>query len=175
MKASYNTLLIMVMSTLLAHTTYAQTCNSQIKKVVPDTRYQIIEGSNGSEVKDIKTGLIWQRCSVGQMWANNQCYGTPQSYTWSEALQKTKALGNGYRLPNVKELQTLVEEACVSPAINETIFPTTAINDYWSSSPKTSDNRYAWSVNFEEGTVNSASIYYKTAKKFNVRAVRNSN
>jgi hypothetical protein len=90
MKASYNALLITVMSTLLAHTTYAQTCNSQIKKVVPDTRYQIIEGSNGSEVKDIKTGLIWQRCSVGQMWANNQCYGTPQSYTWSEALQKPK-------------------------------------------------------------------------------------
>ena len=158
---------------LLNSTLYAQQCEDGKPSLTPDSRYQFI--NHGQEVKDLKTGLIWQRCSVGQMWANNQCYGTPQSYTWSEALQKTKALGNGYRLPNVKELQTLVEEACISPAINETIFPTTAINDYWSSSPKTSDNRYAWSVNFEEGTVNSASIYYKTAKKFNVRAVRNSN
>ncbi|MDH2018892.1 DUF1566 domain-containing protein [Acinetobacter ursingii] len=158
----------------MAQSIYAQTCSDQIKKVAADNRYQIVEGSNGSEVKDIKTGLIWQRCSLGQVWSNGQCYGNPQAYTWSEALQKANALGNGYRLPNIKELGSLVEEACSNPAINLSIFPTTATNDYWSSSPKNSDNRYAWSVNFEEGIVNSDSIYYKTAKKFNARAVRSS-
>lgn len=159
---------------VLAQSIYAQTCSDQIKKTASDSRYQIVEGSDGSEVKDIKTGLIWQRCSVGQLWSNGQCYGNPQAYTWSEALQKSNALGNGYRLPNVKELGSLVEEACSSPAINETIFPKTSAKDYWSSSPKASDDRRAWTVNFEEGIVNGALTDYKTAKKFHVRAVRSS-
>lgn len=168
-------LLLSSISFFIAQSVFAQSCSDQIKKIAPDSRYQIVDGSNGSEVKDIKTGLIWQRCSLGQVWGAGQCYGNPQAYTWSEALQKTNALGNGYRLPNIKELGTLVEEACASPAINSSIFPTTAVNDYWSSSPKASDKRYAWSINFDEGTVNSDSVYYKTAKKFNVRAVRSAN
>ncbi|MDU4395162.1 MAG: DUF1566 domain-containing protein [Acinetobacter ursingii] len=168
-------LLASTLSFFVIQSIYAQSCSDQIKKTAPDSRYQIVDGSGGSEVKDLKTGLIWQRCSLGQVWGSGQCYGNPQAYTWSEALQKTNALGNGYRLPNIKELGSLVEEACASPAINSSIFPATAVNDYWSSSPKASDNRYAWSIHFEEGTVNSDSIYYKTTKKFNVRAVRSSN
>jgi len=174
MKHLYKYLLAAAVCTVLAPMAYAQTCSSKISKTAPDSRYEIIEGSSGSEVKDIKTGLIWQRCSLGQIWSNSQCYGNPQSYTWAEALQKAKALGSGYRLPNIKELQSLTEEACTGPAINEAIF-SAAINDYWSSTPKTGDSRYAWSVNFEEGAVNSSSIYYKTSKRFNVRAVRSAN
>ena len=168
-------LFISVINIFTLQSISAQTCSNLIVKNAPDIRYKIVEGSDGAEVKDIKTGLIWQRCSMGQIWGADKCIGDPKAYTWSEALQRSHALGNGYRLPNIKELETLVEEGCSSPAINTQIFPTTSTNHYWSSSPKTSDNRYAWSINFDEGNINSDSIYYKNAKKFNVRAVRNAN
>ena len=122
MKASYNTLLIMVMSTLLAHTTYAQTCNSQIKKVVPDTRYQIVEGSNGSEVKDIKTGLIWQRCLMGESWDGQQCTGDALGFPSEEAKQYLGTQAKNWRVPTIDELSTL-NGGCWQPAINPNIFP----------------------------------------------------
>lgn len=127
-------------------------CSSQIESNTPNSRYQIL--GDGSEVKDLKTGLIWQRCSLGQHWAGSGCDGAPARYTWPQALATAKTGGDRWRLPNVKELYSLVNIACYNPAINEPIFPDTANNGYWSSSPSTltpnsaADPAYAWTVNF---------------------------
>lgn len=122
-------------------------CSSQIQSNTPNSRYQILNA--GSEVKDLKTGLIWQRCSIGQTWTGSTCEGNAQAYTWPQALEKAK-MTPLWRLPNIKELYSLVNIACYNPTINEPIFPNTANDSYWSSSIDILDNSMsaAWSVAF---------------------------
>lgn len=163
-------MLKMISSIILIITTttsYAQTCNFNIQTTRPDSRYIIMSG--GTEVKDTVTGLIWQRCSVGQQWNGSTCTGTAITHTWQQALSVAKNLGNGYRLPNIKELQSLVEIKCYDPAINISRFPNTQSNYYWSSSPfgyPYSNN--AWYVDFSRGEHHD----YFQSNSYYVRAVR---
>lgn len=153
---------------LTLSTAQAQTCNPSVTRSAPDSRYQLVVGSGGSEVLDTQTNLIWQRCSLGQTWNGTTCTGTASTHTWADALTQAKALGNGYRLPNIKELQSLVEEACYNGSINETFFPTKPRDTYWSASPNAGLNGFAWLVPFNTGYPLNAD------KPFNslVRAVR---
>ncbi|MDO5652264.1 MAG: DUF1566 domain-containing protein [Moraxella sp.] len=142
----------------------AQTCPHPGTR--PDSRYTLL--NNDSEVKDNVTGLIWQRCSLGQTWNGTTCTGTASTYNWQQALTAANALGNGYRLPNLKELTSLVDDACYNPAINERMFPNTVSGYYWSSSPVASDTSYAWGVSFNDGYTDNN---YKSGHN-HVRAVR---
>ena len=83
-----------------------------------------IENGNGT-VSDLATGLMWQKADDGT--ARNW----QESLTYAENLE----LGNysDWRLPNAKELQSIVDyskspQTTNSPAINS-IFETTSIND----------------------------------------------
>ena len=153
---------------LTLSTAHAQTCNPSITRSAPDSRYQLVVGSGGSEVLDTQTKLIWQRCSLGQTWNGSTCTGTASTHTWTDALTKARAVGNGYRLPNVKELQSLVEEACYNSSINETFFPATPSSVYWSASPLAGYDNGAWGVYFNYG---NAGLNNK-GSNFYVRAVR---
>jgi len=90
-----------------------------------------------------KTGLTWKRCSEGLAWNGTTCTGLASTYTWQLALQQAKTLNNGggyagftdWRVPNQKELNSIVETQCVAPSINATIFPVTYSRWYWSASP----------------------------------------
>ena len=131
--------------------TYAL-CDSNIARTAPDSRYELL--NSNSEVKDTQTKLIWQRCSLGQAWDGTSCKGSAATYNWTNALQTAKNIGSGWRLPNVKELNSLVEQACYEPAINETYFPNTdssIYSSYWSSSPVARASDTAWIVNFKSG------------------------
>jgi hypothetical protein len=108
--------------------------------------------SNGSEVTDTKTGLIWRRCSEGQSWSAGACSGTAASYTHEQALAQAKTQ-TGWRLPNVKELSSLVDSSRVNPAIDITAFPATPSSWYWSASPFAGNAALAWGVNFGSGGV----------------------
>lgn len=148
----------------LAH---AQICKTDsIIATTPDSRFTPI--GNGAEVKDKVTGLIWQRCSIGQTWDGNTCTGNATSHTWQQALTVAKNLGKGYRLPNIKELASIVEEQCYDPAINSKTFPNTPSNWYWSSSPNAYYNGNAWGVYFHDGNDGDP---YKNGSSY-VRAVR---
>lgn len=149
--------------TSLAH---AQTCKTDsIPATTPDSRFTPI--GNGAEIKDNVTGLIWQRCSIGQTWDGNTCTGTATTHTWQQALTVAKDLGNGYRLPNIKELASIVEEQCYEPAINSKTFPNTPSNWYWSSSPLAGNSANAWGVHFGYG----GDVNYDKNSHY-VRAVR---
>ncbi|MBD3768229.1 MAG: DUF1566 domain-containing protein, partial [Gammaproteobacteria bacterium] len=113
--------LLTLVSLLLASAVQAQTCNpSSIQKTKPDSRYELLSG--GAEVKDKKTGLIWQRCPLGMSWNGTTCAGTATPYNWENALAQaaTEATNTSkpWRLPNLKELKSLVETACYGQAIN---------------------------------------------------------
>ncbi|MCI5126042.1 MAG: DUF1566 domain-containing protein, partial [Candidatus Electrothrix sp. AR5] len=96
---------------------------------------------DGSTVQDNNTGLIWRRCLEGQTFSNGSCADSGTTATWPEAL----ALDDGtWRVPNIKELQSIVGES--------TYFPTPATDTYiWSSSPYAGDTQNAWIVNFKDG------------------------
>lgn len=119
---------------LLAQSVVAQTCRDDIPTSTPDSRFTV----NGEEVIDHVTGLVWQRCSLGQ--AGSDCSGGgADAYTWQGALQAAEvertATGVAWRLPNRNELQSIVERRCFRPAINASVFPNTHSWYYWSGSP----------------------------------------
>lgn len=145
------------------------TCNPNITPIAPNSRYELL--NNGAEVKDSKTGLLWQRCSLGQTWNGTNCTGTAAIYRWASALQTAANMGSGWRVPNVKELDSLVEQACYNPSINEVIFPNVISDSYWSSSPAVGNSSCALVVNFDNG--NHAGCSGKYAFNY-VRLVRSS-
>lgn len=104
-----------------------------------------------------KTGLIWQRCSLGQSWDGTDCTGTATTFSWQQALaagaQHTLGGFSDWRLPNKNELVSIVEYRCYAPAINNQQFPNTSSSWYWSSSPYAGYSSYAWGVDFNDGGV----------------------
>lgn len=131
----------------------AQTCNPNVVAVAPNSRY--IDHGNGT-VTDTGTGLMWKQCIEGLSGAGcatNSFF----AFSWEAALKwansATFAGYSDWRLPNVKELASLVEERCYMPAINATLFPNTPSTWHWTSSPNT--YVYTWIVHFEYGHVES--------------------
>ena len=135
---------------------HAQTCNSAIPASTPTSRFTT---SADGTATDSATGLMWKRCAEGQAWnpATGACDGTAGTFTWQQALQRAQQVNagtaganlgySGWRVPNQKELGSIVERRCYSPAINETVFPGTS-NWFWSASSYANYSYYAWSVSF---------------------------
>ena len=65
------------------------------------------------------TGLTWMRCAMGQTWTGSVCTGTATTYTYDAAkkLSYDFAGNSDWRLPNIAELQTIVERGTINPAI----------------------------------------------------------
>lgn len=106
--------------------------------------------SNGAEVTDTRSGLTWARCSEGQTWSGGACTGAATSHNHEGALQLAQA-ATGWRLPNVKELASLVDRGCETPAVDKIAFPGIRPTVYWSSSPYVFSSDVAWTVEFNVG------------------------
>ncbi len=174
MKRSVLTLLLALLSLTGAHA--AQTClTGTIAASTPASRFA--DHGDGT-VTDNATGLMWKKCSEGQSYngATRGCDGTAATYSWQQALQKATAINAGggfsgqsdWRLPNVKELSSIVEHQCAYPTINQEVFPATPSVWFWSSSPVASNSNYAWDVSFSEGNVTA---FFKHTE-YGVRLVR---
>jgi hypothetical protein len=131
----------------------AQSCVANYPQTTPDEQFTV---HNDGTVTDKQTGLMWQQCLLGL--SGTACeQGSAQSSTWEGALQQAGQIFAGYsdwRLPNVKELLSIVEKQCSVPAINLTIFPNSPSSYVWSSSPHANGSNYAWGVDFGHGTSN---------------------
>lgn len=65
--------------------------------------------------RDPKTGLYWDRCSVGQSWNGTTCTGEPIKLNWQDAKdyvakftnQQAKGGYTNWRLPTIEELSTI--------------------------------------------------------------------
>ena len=101
-------------------------------------------------VHDLKTKLTWMRCSYGQTpRKGGGCDGDVKQVDWDAAMALRVPGDNAWRLPTKDELDGIVESDCKKPAINEDVFPDTALMAYWTSTP--SGPSYAWRVNFRWG------------------------
>jgi hypothetical protein len=127
----------------------AQTCNLHIRESTPAS--QFVVNANGT-VLDKTTGLMWKRCTEGQSGAGCAT-GSVALYNWQGALaQAANSAYAGYkdwRLPNAKELESLVEEKCYNPSINLSVFPGIS-SEYWASSA--SNLGSVWNIDFNKGS-----------------------
>jgi hypothetical protein len=93
-------------------------------------------------VVDGRTMLTWQRDV------------DPLTRTWTDAKAYCATLalaGGGFRLPNMKELQTLIDENAADPAIDAAAFPDTPSESFWTATPLAADATESWFVNFYNG------------------------
>ncbi len=111
-------------------------------------------------IKDNYTGLIWQK---------NQPI---DSMTWEEALEYslklTLAGKSDWRLPNIKELQSLNDEKLFQPSFNKNYFPDLSSGNYWSSTTLVQSTGKAWDINTAYGIVS----YNDKIQRQNVLCVR---
>lgn len=71
-----------------------------------DENKRFIDHSDGT-VTDSISGLTWMRCLLGQSIEHNKCTGTPNTYTWENAMliRHRYAGFEDWRLPTVDELE----------------------------------------------------------------------
>jgi len=131
----------------------SQTC--QTSTIVATTPTSDFVDHGDGTVTHGKTGLMWKRCSEGTLWNGTSCTGAATQYSWFDALRHVGDVNRfgGYaghadwRMPDVKELNSIMEEQCNYPAANLEVFPSTW-GWYWSSSPYVADVTKAWATNF---------------------------
>ena len=96
-------------------------------------------------VKDNFTGLIWQQTP------------TTNTMTWEDALNYchtfTLAGKADWRLPNVRELQSLNDVTKVNPSFDGTLFHNLTTGNYWSSTSLYKTAAKAWDINLGYGVV----------------------
>lgn len=119
---------------------WAQDCNDEVNLLTSSTKEFIIH--DDGTATHLPTGLMWKRCIQGIESNNADCNsGTPLALTWQGALEHLDELNSnagfaGYtdwRLPNPKELTSMIEYGCSKPSINLQVFPNMAEIRVWSS------------------------------------------
>ncbi len=147
-------LLGLLLTLITANVPAAQTCKYEsIRATAPASRFT--DNGDGT-VTDKAHGLQWKRCAEGQIWSGGTCTGTTTGHTWQQALQLADTASfadhDDWRLPNTKELSSIVERACYDPAIDLAVFSDHG-GSFWSSSPYSDNTVYPWCVSFGRGEV----------------------
>ncbi|MBI5675735.1 MAG: DUF4214 domain-containing protein [Nitrospirae bacterium] len=128
-------------------------CSAALSFAAPFTN-----NGNGT-VTDNQTGLVWQQSEPGYM-------------TWGPALSYCNGLSLGgrtdWRLPNIKELESLTDDTRYNPAIDINYFPNAHASYYWSSTTYAYYPNLAWDVDFFDGHVD----YGSKGDSYYVRCVR---
>jgi len=173
-------------------------------EIHPDSQY-IVDVKAGTVIDKV-TGLMWTRCALGLAGKYCEQYSddNPLRYSQNDAKRKwphSKVLLlmtadaeqdlinnplfaglKGWRIPTVKEFETLREKNCSFPAMNERVFPT---GEYgvaqgittFHTSDKVRDGYRVYHFDFAYGSavdrVPQAARLYPTNESDGVRLVRN--
>ena len=153
----------------------AANCNANMTASTPVADFT--DNGDGT-VTHSKTGLMWAKCSDGLSGADCAT-GTIATYTWQQALQRVETINssgfagyNDWRLPNIAELASIIEDQCTAPAVNDAVFPATASYSYWSATPfadLVGGPNLAWLGEFMSG---GNIVLSKTATPYHIRLVR---
>lgn len=131
--------------------------------------------NNDGSVLDVSSGLTWSQCLYGQEFnpETGGCDGSPEAVqSWDAALVAQESIEGDWRLPNIKELATLVEYSCVEPSINTDVFSNTPSAPFWTNTPNS--DRFGETdgkvINFASGAegvenINTTSVYIRFVKR----------
>ena len=123
-------------------------------------RFQPTSSSSVASVHDARSGLTWQRGPA------------PAPKTWADAEAYCTDLGNGYRLPGVKELLSILDlETSAEPAIDAAAFPGTPAGVFWSATKAAGAPAKRLATDFTRSVNASASALDETSAAY-VRCVR---
>lgn len=113
---------------------------------VPTTLANHYTDNGDGTISDNLTQLVWQKVP------------TTTPLTWEQALTYAEGLtlagASDWRLPNIKELQSLNDENVSNPSVNTTYFSAIGVKNYWSSTtllPNPSNLTSAWYWNTQFG------------------------
>lgn len=132
---------------------------------------RFIYSANSPEVTDSTTGLIWRRCSEGQVSKDTYCAGKAAEFNYKGALAiaaRKATRKEAWRVPTVDELSTLAITAARPVAIDVDAFPDTAAKQYMSSTTHDTDATQVMVVYFNNGHI----FKYHRNNKAHVRLVR---
>jgi len=111
---------------------------------------------NGAEVTDTLTGMVWQRCPVGQAWSGSACTGTATWLDWQGAMAAAQTAANDsglpWRLPNLKEVNSLADRTQFAPSLDRVVFPWPQSLGLWSSTPASDVPGEVWIGDTQYGT-----------------------
>jgi hypothetical protein len=119
---------------------WSQNCYDEANLLTSPTSEFIIH--EDGTTTHLPTGLMWKRCIQGMESNNGECNsGAVLAISWQGALEHLEELNaNGgfagytdWRLPNPKELTSIIEYGCYKPSINVQVFPNMAQVRVWSS------------------------------------------
>jgi len=133
-----------------------------------------LDNKNGT-ITDLTTGLMWeQKTNDNGFNDKDNLYTWEDSLAWISSLNESKYLGyNDWRLPNIKELQSIVDFTNYEPSIDNNFFPNTKPYVYWSSTSVNDHPEFAWAVWFDRGYVDCSWQYFNGKVDTGyVRAVR---
>jgi len=129
----------------------------------PDPRFE----ANASTVEDRLTNLCWTRRADLASGPVN----------WSEALSVVRALNrhcfagmHSWRLPNINELESLVDCSAACPALPSDHPFIDLQEGYWSATTSYFETDWAWVLYLEKG---ACGVGHKPGSNFHVWAVRN--
>ena len=134
---------------------------------------RFVISSDGQEVTDSTTKLVWRRCGEGQSWDGKTCSGKLAKYKYAGARQATEAAAKGsgkpWRIPSREELVSLYDAKVKrAPHIDGSVFPKATNGPFWAIRAGSDDDLNAWLVNFRNGRVSG----YTGQTTFPLRLVR---
>ncbi len=104
--------------------------------------------------------------------ANGGTCGDAGQCDTEKVAQLTNLIGlcgrNDWRMPHVKELESIAHFGVGNPSIDGTWFPNTPASFFWSGSPIAGGPSLAWSVNFNVGNA----VNGNRSSAYQVRLVR---
>jgi len=117
--------------------------------------------------RDGGSGVVTDSVTGVLVWQDNETV----KKTWVEAISYCESLtlgGNSdWRLPNKKELLSIVDYSTFDPAISS-VFQNTISYRYWSSTTNASRINHAWRIYFGDGNTDKNS----KSNRYYVRCVR---
>ena len=175
--------LVLIVASALAIHTSANAYECAYENIASTSPTEKFLDNGDGTVTDLRFGLMWSVCTYGQTYNANEktCQGDGEALlSWSEALSSQDLLNDeqslGYtdwRLPNIKELHSIVERACRNPAIRSEVFPDSLNVVYWSNTPDNEVNPSLLGrvVDFADGS----EFFKATSNNIYVRHVRSIN
>jgi hypothetical protein len=132
-----------------------------VRGTPPPSPHTFTVHGDGTVTDDV-TGLMWQQMD------DNDLRNWDDALDYCEDLVLPPGEHTDWRLPDVKELRSIIDYEEYEPALDPAVFPGTNFAFYWSSNTTVSQPNDAWYVHFSDGQVHHS----MKVNIYHVRCVR---